>query len=80
LVSLVISVSAFTAINHPPEQDARKILKRTRALKIAKYVMFNGVPTLLSDVAKELGISNSGAHARLKRGKLQLAKSPTDIQ
>jgi len=61
-------------------RSACRQAQRTRALKIAKYVMFNGVPTLLSDVAKELGISNSGAHARLKRGKLQLAKSPTDIQ
>jgi group I intron endonuclease len=54
--------------------------QRKRALQIAKYVMFNGVPTLLSDVGRALGISSSHAHYYFNRGRWPLATTPTDIQ
>ncbi len=51
--------------------------QRALALKRAKRVIFNNEIVLLSDVARALNITNAGAHAMLKRGKLQLA--PTSI-
>src|SRR5271166_6184103 len=54
--------------------------QRKRALQKAKYVMFNGVPTILSDVGRALGISNSHARYYYNRGRWPVVTTPTEAQ
>ena len=82
--TIVLSAQGLLNLKEAHKTDTARAnyraAQRARALKTAKYVWFNGAPTLLSDVARACNVSPALPHAWLKRGKLQLVTTPTDTQ